>query len=263
MKKFFAWVPICTMVAVGLIACGGGGGSSLIPQKQIPLKTSTLRTLQAGDSWTYGKLSGTMVEGLDSTPSATVHLTGTIISAITSSVVTSPTASIDCKVQDDYTVLSDGSSTVVDSHDFTYFAQFSTGIYKCGDYTPGDLAHWITTPPSYDRLEIGSPVSVGTATSISTTDSSGVAETRSYTVVAKEYVAIGKTDYESYKIVSTVTTTYNGAQFESQTTNRTSWLVPGLGFVKEHRTEFVYDTGHALYGILDLTETLTETNVPY
>jgi hypothetical protein len=177
--------------------------------------------------------------------------------------VTSPTPSIACEVQDDHSIISDGSSTVVDAHDFTYFTQDSTGVYKYGDYSQsGTEIHWVATPP-YNRLEISSPVSLGTTTSSSVTYSNGVAETRSYTVAAKEYVSIGNTDYESYKIVSTMTTTYNGAIYESSTTNKTSWLVPGLGFVKFHQTEYDYKTGHALDAVVDYTATLTSTNVSY
>jgi hypothetical protein len=263
MKKSFVWVVVCMMVTVGLIACGGGGGgSSPNPRTTVPLKTSTLRTLQPGDSWTYGEGSGTIVEGLSTTPSPTVNLTGTIISSITSSVVTSPTPSIACSVQDDHFIFSDGSSTM-DVHDFTYFKQDSTGVYKYGDYpNSGTEIHWITTPP-YNRLDIGDPVSLGTTTSGSVTYSDGVAETWSYEVAAKEYVSVGNIDYESYKIVSTVTRTYNGAQYESSTTNKTSWLVPGLGFVKQHQTEYDYVSGHALDAVVDFTVTLTSTNVAY
>jgi hypothetical protein len=106
-------------------------------------------------------------------------------------------------------------------------------------------------------------VSLGTTTSSSVTYSDGVMETRSYTVAAKEYVSIGNIDYESYKIVSTVTTTYNGATYDSSTKNTTSWLVPGLGCVKQHQTEYDYKTGHVLDAIVDFTATLTSTNVPY
>ncbi len=263
MKRGFVWVVVCMMVTVGLIACsGGGGGSSPNPRTSVPLKTSTLRTLQPGDSWTYGEGSATIVEGLSTTPSATVNLTGTVISSITSSVVTSPTPSIGCNVRDDHSILSDGSSTI-DIHDFTYFTQDSTGVYKYGDYpNSATQIHWITTPP-YNRLEISSPVSVGTTSSGSVTYSDSVMEAWSYEVAAKEYVAVGNIDYESYTIVSTVTRTYNGAQYESSTTNNTSWLVPGLGFVKQHQTEYDYVTGHALDAIVDFTVTLTSTNVPY
>jgi hypothetical protein len=266
MKKAYMRVVVCMMVTVGLIGCpgggGDGGGSSPNPQTVISLKTSTLRTLQSGDSWTYGA-SGTFVEKLSTTPSATINLTGTIVSSITSSVMTSPTPSIACNVQDDHSIFSDGSSTLVDAHDFTYFTQDSTGVYKYGAYSDsGTAIHWIATPP-YNRLEISSPVSLGTNTSSSVIYSNGVTETRSYTVAAKEYVSIGNVDYESYKIVSTVTTSYSGATYESSTRNVTSWLVPGLGFVKQHQTEYDYLPGHALDAILDFTATLTSTNVSY
>ncbi len=261
MKQNSITAVLIIVFASLLTSCsGGGGGSSSNPQ--IPLKTSTLRIMQTGDSWTYDG-SGTLVQDLSSMPSATINITGSaFVSSITSSVVNSP-QNIACKVQDDHSIISLGS-TSMDVHDYTYFTQDSTGVYEYGYYSQsGTSIHWITTPPSYNRLEIGSPVSLGTTTSSSITYSDGVAETRSYTVAAKEYVSIGNTDYESYKIVSSITTTYAGAAYESSTRNVTSWLVPGLGYVKQHQTEYDYKTGHALDAVLDFTQTLTSTNVSY
>ncbi len=254
-------VPIIVFAFL-LISCssgGGGGGSNSSPQMQIPLKTSTLRTLQTNNSWAYS-IDGTQVDGLSSSQSATISFTGTISSTITSSVIT--TVNVACRVKEDHTIVSANSVTLVDSHDFAYFNQDSTGVYTYGEYSPGNDIHWITTPP-YNRLEIRSPVSLGTTTSSNITYSNGVAETRSYTVAAKEYVSIGKNDYESYKIISTVTTTYNGATYESSTRNITSWLVPGLGYIKQHWTEYDYLSGHVLDSVLDYTATLTSTNVSY
>ncbi len=106
-------------------------------------------------------------------------------------------------------------------------------------------------------------MAVGDSLSNNVTYDNGDTESYSYVVAAKEYVSTAIANYESYKVNITSTTNYASGTTTKIVSNYTAWVVPGLGCYVKESGNVIYYTGSTITQIMNLTITLSATNVSY
>ncbi len=176
-----------------LIGCGGDGGSSSPPEPEvIHLKTNTIRSLQAGDTWNY---SGTWTYN---NGNGDVSNTVTPQSHILSSMKLDPLLSIN--TIDQLTELPNNSNA------HSYFLQDGTGsLFEYGGTLNTNSDVWVTIGSGGNFLFYLSPVAVGQKHNANVTYNDGSTETFSASVIGTENVQTGVGLLEAYKITENVT----------------------------------------------------------
>ena len=254
-KRYSLLFVIPVVLTILLLGCGGGGGGGSTPAPNlISLKTSTIRTMQAGDTW---NLSGT---GTYSSGGSTVNISASGSETILSSTKQSPVTSINCL--DSFLTLSlSGPSGIPASLSFHgYEFQDSTGtIYECGDNDgSGDI--WVSAASGGYFVSSQSPMAPNQSYGSSVTYTDGSTATITEHIIGTENVNTNAGYYEAYKILENATFTYTDGT--SSVESNIVWFVPGLGTVKE-TLNVTYYTGSTITGNLTLTIALTSTSVAY
>ncbi len=251
MRKTFGALAVLIFV-LSLYGCGGGGGTTA--PNPIPLKTSTIRMGQPGDTWNYS------VTGTVTASGTAVNVTGNGTDAILSSIKQDPITSTNCL--DEFITISlsgpSGFSASLNSHGYVF--QDSTGtIYNCG-FNDGSGDSWVSAASGGYFVDAQSPIATNQSYGSSVTYSDGSTETYSTQVVGTENVSTPAGYYEAYKFLLNATNTYTNGT--SQVQSNIVWYVPGLGTVREtfNITEY---TGNTVTDNVTVTMSLTSTSVTY
>jgi len=207
----------------------------------------------AGDSKTYA-VTARLYDG-----QTTYNLTGTATEVILRTTVFDPITSTNCLDLYGTLALSGSGQTVNDSY-HEYGLQDSNGsILVFGEDDNGSNV-WINSSPGY-YVQIVSPVTLGQSGGSTYTFTNGSSETYAYVVDGATVISsceLGR--YEAYRINVDRTTNYtNGTRFISHSQVD---FVPGLGTIKQISTGSRYQGATFLYSI-DVTQTLSSTNIPY
>lgn len=234
-----------------ILACGGGGDDA--PPPVIALKTSTIRSATAGDSWNY------TVTARLSNGTTTYNLTGTASEQILSTTVFDPITATNCLDQYGSLTLSGSGQTLTDSyHD--YGLQDSNGSIQIYGEDEDGSNIWINTAPGY-YVQIASPVTLGQSGGKTFTYTDGSSQTYAYTVQGSTVVVntpLGR--YEAYRI--SIDRTRNYSDGRRLISHAETDIVPGLGTVNETATGSVYQGAIFQYS-LDVTRTISSTNISY
>ncbi len=256
MRKTFGALAILIFVLF-IYGCGGGGDSGsedISASTLIPLKTNTIRTAQAGDTWNYS------VTGTYTANSTTVNLSGTGNETILSSPKQDPITLTNCL---DYHLMislsgPSGFSASIIGH--TYILQDATGTeYEYG-LNDGFNDMWVSEASGGYFVSSQSPVIANQSYGASVTYSDGSTETTSAQIVGIENVNTPAGYYEAYKVF--VNATYIFTDGTRTVESDTFWSVPGLGTVKE-TLNITYYTGSTVTANLKLSMSMTNTSVTY
>ncbi len=256
MKRLAVLLILSVLIAVSQVSCGGGGGGGGGNQlPSVALKTSNFRMAQPNESLTYD-VSGTVTSGGLNYP-----VTGTESIIVSTSTITSPINNTQCKIHATSVNITVNQQQIT-QNSYDYFTQDGSGNYYTYGLGDGSTDHWITSPLSGYVKDMASPMAVGDSLSYNVTYDNGDSESVSYVVVAKEYVYTGIANYESYRVNVTLTYNYASGTITKGEQVTTAWVVPGLDIVKENDT-LKYYTGSTIIQTLDLTTTLSATNITY
>jgi len=245
------------VVTIGLMACVRGGGdtsSSASAPAPIALKTSTIRTLQPNDTWSY---AGT---GIYSSGGSAVNIAATVSDTILSSAKQDPITSINCL--DEFITISllgpSGVPTLISSHN--YESQDASGtIYVHGENTgSGDI--WVNAESGSKYIALRSPMASNQRYGTSVAYSEGTTATTTQQVSGVENVNTTAGYYQAYRILENAA--YTDTNGTGSVESNTVWYVPGLGVVKE-TMNVTYYTENTIMANLTLTFSLTNTSVIY
>jgi hypothetical protein len=225
------------------------------PPAVITLKTSTIQQYAPGMNWSY-TLTGTLTNENGAFP-----ITGTMAAQILPTTKQSPVTLEQCL--DRYTSMTftvNGQTISSDDHD--YSLQSTDGSILNYGMTTDSGDAWVVSPANGFYLEVMSPVALGQSFGASVIFSDGSALTYAYTIDDVEEVSTGIGIYQAYRVTISETKDYPTGNISRYIAKVTSWVVPGLGELKEIGTATYYSGGN-IAAILSFTAVLFSTNVNY